>query len=118
MLKPPSIDSDLLPHFIRGYFDGDGWVSMSNKRMSFEVGFIGTYEMMVFIRDCLHSFGVSNVKISKDKKGSKANTYSMCYGSLLDCEKIFNLFYYHCNIFLKRKFEKFDKIFYFGHKPF
>lgn len=118
VLKPPNIDKDLLPHFIRGYFDGDGWVSISNKHMRFEVGFIGTYDMMVFIRDYLHSFGVSNVTISKDKKGSKTNTYSMCYGSLLDCEKIFNLFYYHCNIFLRRKFEKFDKIFYFGHKPF
>lgn len=118
VLKPPTIQDELMPHFIRGYFDGDGWVSMSEKRMSFEVGFIGTYEMMDFIRGYLHSMGISNATIKKNKNNSKSNTYVICYGSLIDNEKIFNLLYYHCNIFLKRKFEKFDRIFYFGHKPF
>lgn len=118
VLKPPVIKSDLVRHFVRGYFDGDGWVSMNEKHMSFEVGFIGTYEMMEYIRDYLQSQGVSLATIEKDKKYGSSNTYTIRYGSLLDNEKIFNLFYYHCNIFLKRKFEKFDKIFYFGHKPF
>lgn len=118
VLKPPVIKSDLVRHFVRGYFDGDGWVSMNEKRMSFEVGFIGTYEMMEYIRDYLQSQDVSLATIEKNKKYGSSNTYTIRYGSLLDNEKIFNLFYYHCNIFLKRKFEKFDKIFYFGHKPF
>lgn len=118
VLKPPVIKSDLVRHFVRGYFDGDGWVSMNEKHMSFEVGFIGTYEMMEYIRDYLQSQGVSLTTIEKNKKYGSSNTYTIRYGSLLDNEKIFNLFYYHCNIFLKRKFEKFDKIFYFGHKPF
>lgn len=118
VLKPPMIDKELMRHFIRGYFDGDGWVSMSERRKSFEVGFIGTKAMMEFIAEYFETQGITMPTISKDKKDSKTNTYAMCYGSLLDTEKIFNLFYYHCNIYLKRKFEKFDKIFYFGHKPF
>jgi hypothetical protein len=118
ILKPPTLRNDLISHFIRGYFDGDGWVSMNKKRMSFEVGFIGTKEMLEYIRDYLQSQGISLASIEKNKKYGDSNTYVIRYGSLLDNEKIFNLFYYHCNIFLKRKFEKFNQIFYFGHKPF
>lgn len=118
ILKPPTLEGNLIRHFVRGYFDGDGWVSMSEKRKKFEVGFIGTKEMMEFIAQYFESQGISRTKVSRDKSDSISNTYSIHYGSFLDTEKIFNLFYYHCNIYLKRKFEKFDKIFYFGHKPF
>lgn len=38
----PTIQNALLKHFIRGYFDGDGWISVANKHRCLDIGMLGT----------------------------------------------------------------------------
>lgn len=50
--RMPNIDPDLLPHFIRGFFDGDGTVTLgTNPKVGhgmprLKSGFVGTRDMM------------------------------------------------------------------------
>lgn len=62
ILKPPKIDNELINHFIRGYFDGDGCVSFNSKTKVYAVCILGTKEILEYI--ILHS-GIKNVSITR-----------------------------------------------------
>lgn len=97
---PSSIPNELTHHFVRGYFDGDGSVSVSkdNKRHNFHI--LGTESFLESIRE---KIGLSNTKL--DKKG---NCYDLRYGGRLNLLKIKEYLYKDATIFLERKKEKFD----------
>ena len=61
ILKPPHIREDLIPHFVRGYFDGDGCVSFNEETKKYSVSFLGTEEFLNYIKQ--HS-GISDVNIT------------------------------------------------------
>lgn len=54
-LKPPSLlNENHIRAFIRGYMDGDGSISKHNK--SLNVSFVGTYEMIKWIKNNINKF--------------------------------------------------------------
>lgn len=107
------VPKELIRHFIRGYFDGDGWVSYStNNRVRCDVGFccVNNCSFLTDLRDCIcEAIGVSRITI-KNQDDNKAS--EICWGGLNDCRKIYGYLYEGCNIYLERKFNKFNEFYY------
>lgn len=123
---PTWMESNLVPHFIRGYFDGDGCVSVwesteryfskrlneikKYKKLKAEFNIIGTIEFC----ECLESLfkdsiGV-NCKIYNDKRSDERIVRIKVWRHE-DMQKMYDYIYNDANLFLKRKKEKFVDFF-------
>lgn len=110
----PSIPYELYPHFLRGFFDGDGYVHCSyNERLRrnvHKIGFAVSYEMGQDINKLFESnLGITPKKIRKNGK-SEVN-YMLEYSGASDLEKIYEYFYTNPLIYLDRKYEIFTKLY-------
>ena len=96
---------DLIIDFIRGYIDGDGCLSSSNKsRVSVSVR--GTFDFLSGIIKYFPEFGKVHSEI--DKKG---RTQYKIYCTGEKARAVANKLYGHATIYLDRKFEKFTALF-------
>lgn len=100
------LDEPYMKHFIRGLFDGDGWVyNRKNNKLSF--GICGTYESMDSIKKYLiKTLNLSNVKTGK----YYGKVPFFLFSNQKDIKKIYDYLYEDATIFLTRKKEKFDRI--------
>ena len=102
LLKFPSeqqVPKKLLKHFIRGYFDGDGW--FSNTEKTFQVGIIGTED---FLRGVINNFNFKNNNQIFDvhrEDGAKRFMFS----NIEDVSNFLNWIYADANIYLDRKYQ-------------
>jgi hypothetical protein len=100
---PDNLPDDLLHHFLRGLFDGDGCVSMTpNKYVKFS--FVGTEDiclnfMKILVKEC-------NLKTNSLVRASESNTFRFAYSGK-SCQKIKDFLYKDSTLFLTRKKEKF-----------
>jgi hypothetical protein len=105
-LKFPKLRKDLIRHFIRGYFDGDGCISQSGKYPMFSI--VSTKNFLTSIQNILvKNLGLSKTKfmIRHPKNGNNIRT--LMYGSYGNCIPIYHYLYDDASIFLKRKRDKF-----------
>lgn len=100
LMTIPKIRKKLIPHFIRGYFDGDG-IAKSNGY----IGFCGDYNMLSFIKEeLIKECNVNNNKITFNKSN---NIYYIQWSSKKDRNAIFNYLYKNKkDLYLKRKYKK------------
>lgn len=105
---PNQVPNKLVRHFIRGYVDGDGWVTKyeykGNKKQG--VGICSLKEnILKEFRDEFDKLDIKNKnkKITNDKS---SNTYSLTYYSKADSYKILNYLYSESSIYLDRKYLK------------
>ena len=125
ILKFPTdeqVPSYLLNHFIRGYFDGDGSISYSEKRNRWIFQIIGTLEFLSKIKDIFMYYGVSDCKLVMEKRSGHKKIFYLTYGGAIkyknnrnnyktnNCKIIYNYIYNNFDIFLNRKKEKFDNL--------
>lgn len=106
--KIPNIDDKYKIDFIRGYFDGDGCIYSSDKRvrMSFTSG---NKYILYDITDYLyHHYSISKQNVHTSYK-SKNPSYSICYGKA-DSFKLGHLFYDNDYLALPRKKAHFYKL--------
>lgn len=100
ILQPPVLDKELIIHFIRGYFDGDGSWAISNKdRIGFSFKLCGTKEILNFIQENLNT----KSKLYKRKKDNKNNYYISVSG--WQVMNIMNKLYLNSSIYLDRKYK-------------
>ena len=110
----PNISKEFHSHFIRGYFDGDGSISIykvknkiyTNNACSFSI--IGYINIINEIEKII----VDNCNVGFKKKYCKNNNEkitSIKYGGRKDIMKIFNWLYKDSNIYLERKKIKFEQ---------
>ena len=102
ILKFPTeqqVPNYLIKHFIRGYFDGDGW--FSNTPSCFQVGIIGTED---FIKGFLNIIEIQNKnnKIFTVHREDGAKRY--VFGGLNDVTNFLNWIYKDATIYLDRKY--------------
>jgi len=105
------VPNHLLHHFIRGYFDGDGHVSLHKKLVNpyYYINLTSSEEFIVKLKDVLEEQGIitgTSYKRYKDKEASAHTVFVMsksakAYGSYI---------YKDATIYLNRK----HKIFYEG----
>ena len=107
ILKFPTDDKvpkELIRHFIRGYFDGDGSLCVTEKTKSIDI--LGTYDFLYQL--CLESnIATSKIYVSKSKSNK---VFRIALGSRLDLYNFSKYIYDDCNIYLDRKYEKFKKL--------
>jgi hypothetical protein len=96
-IKLPNISIDLYHSFIRGYFDGDGYISL--KGGSGTCGITSNYDFLTGLRNYL-GYGV----IYKRK-----NIYDLVFYKKELIEKFYKMIYKDKSYFLYRKFEIFNK---------
>lgn len=103
------LNNDLIKHYIRGFFDGDGCVSESirketgTKRYAIEIA--SCQEMLVFIKKFLAD---NNIEVSDIRE--HMSIYEIRTSNNLEIIKFFNLIYKDANIYLPRKYERLEDI--------
>jgi hypothetical protein len=93
---------NLIRHFIRGYFDGDGGISYTEKSKSTCI--LGTFE---FLTELLTYLPCQKKTFYRDKRWT-GNTFGIQY-SKIDSVDLLNYLYSNSNIYLDRKYILFQK---------
>ena len=99
---PKHLDKNLIRHFIRGYFDGDGSVYEYQKLHKISMSMLGTQEFLEEVQNIfVQELGVSRVKIYKHQNVFEYKK------SRKEAIKIMDYLYKDCTIYLERKFSKY-----------
>lgn len=107
--------TDLVIHFVRGYIDGDGCVTLGCTKYSI-FSIIGTKEFLNGIIKLFPTIFVSQIYY-KDKRRPNSNTYFISLGG--EKSSIFGeILYRNATIYLQRKYDKFIKYKYDKRKSF
>lgn len=98
--------NDLIIHFLRGFFDGDGWASL-NKSKTINVGFVGT--SLPFLNQIIDFYKKYDLNFVVNKNTSKNMDYYqiLLRGGKPASEKFKDIMYSNANFFLQRKYNKF-----------
>lgn len=99
------LSKDLIRHFIRGYFDGDGCISI-NKKNDVQLNITGNSIFISQIQDIL----VNELNITKTKLQYYRNVCGMYYHGKNICLKVLDYLYKDSKISLKRKNKLYKKI--------
>ena len=101
------VPQHLLHHFIRGYMDGDGYITTSGHNI-LKIGFGGTKE---FLEGLERRMGLKDKKLyqKKEIKERGTNNYSLDYSSL-QAKNLGTNIYKDATVYLKRKKDVFDKM--------
>ena len=106
--KFPELPKHLIRHFIRGYFDGDGCLTFTQK--TFQVGFVSaSQDFYIGLKDALgqNSFHPWE-KNEINKHGTKM--YYMRLNRLEEKYRFLDWIYNDCSIYLDRKYQKYCQI--------
>ena len=100
------VPNDLKRHFIRGYFDGDGCISIpaiDKSKVSWSIAgnYDFIYEMKIYIEDNISNYTLNVLNCSNPK------IYSIQKGGRNMCMTFFNWLYEDATIYLQRKYNKF-----------
>jgi len=100
----PSIPKNLLHHFVRGFFDGDGGIYFYNsKYLTFNL--CGSKEFLENIQQIL----INKCRLNRTKFGSTGEVYTMIYSGNKQCVRIFRWLYNNATVYMSRKKNVFDK---------
>ena len=105
-IKMPEISDKFLNHFIRGYFDGDGWIFVDKNKIP-AFGIVSASREMIISLNSLIS-EKSNIK--ENRIYDYTSYYNFAYRSYTDIIKISEFLYKQSNIYLIRKKYKFDEV--------
>lgn len=103
----PNINSELIRHFVRGYFDGDGTVYLDNKNHKDNrsiFGFYGQYDFLNEIKNIL----INDINITNRKIYDKGTVSQVTFSRRDDILNFYNYIYKGATVYLKRKKAKFD----------
>lgn len=109
----PDLKIDLIPHFIRGYFDGDGccYNKIINKsckhggKLKNKIIFVCLNKnFLISLKSNLNNVGKITEKI---RKGNRKNIFEYVIENKPDTAYFYYFIYKNANILLKRKYNKF-----------
>lgn len=97
----PTVSEELMPHLIRGIFDGDGTVFKAKKRSGVTFGFYGTERICNEIKEYLiEKIGVSDNKVFNK---TDCNVSFVYFSKKADVQNFYHLIYDNATIYLTRK---------------
>lgn len=97
----PNISEEYIPHFIRGFFDGDGWCTCSDKTSN--LGFVGDYDFLSEINNVLKNKANTSNRVLKDEPRREYQIFYLRYSSLKDYKLLYKYLYSDSTIYLNRK---------------
>lgn len=90
--KFPKVPDSMMPHFVRGYLDGDGTTGITRLGHCF-VGFVGSCKFIEGLsRRLIELIGIKDKKINI-RKGKTANYSSIAWSSARDIKKLYDFMY-------------------------
>ncbi len=126
---PTFISDDLMPHFIRGYFDGDGsvWNGKRKKMVvkndyrpgeyrerivhNVKFNFTGSNTFIPFLQDYLvEKYGFTKTKLNYSKAKNDHRHCMMEYSGRKNLYKLYDIMYSSATIYGERKKAKFEEI--------
>lgn len=110
ILKPPTIlqvPQNLISHFIRGYFDGDGSVYEYSKTHEGSVSFVGTKDILEWILQNIQTCVNTHAKVYKYKN---KDIYEVKIGGINNFTQIYKYLYINAKTYLDRKKIKYEHI--------
>lgn len=116
----PKIRKDLIRHFIRGFFDGDGSVIVNKRKQGYNRTFNICSFNVELVEEIFSYFNITKNKIYKQRikssekvvNGNKTifqDCYSYQIKDVINFEKIFYYLYNDSNFFLERKYNKYKE---------
>ena len=111
ILQPPkNVPNELIPHFIRGYFDGDGSIvkSKNNKYKitdgyKYDIDFTTTKEIADWL---VYYFDMGNVI----KEPRREKTYYYRLGGHKQIIQFYHILYDNATIYMERKYNRFQEL--------
>lgn len=104
------VPKELMRHFIRGYFDGDGTINLPGKSKSDRFAIISTYDFCKTLKEIIERELSINVIISNYiNKVSPITKYASVYGRM-QLIKLYDYLYKDSTVFFKRKYDRFTGI--------
>ena len=101
------IPDNLKIHFIRGYFDGNGGLSIGSGSHLYTLDFTGTKEIITWI---LKYFDKENLKLQERHPDRDNNNVSIKISGDKQIYSIMNQIYKDATIYLNRKYERYLKL--------
>ena len=98
------VSENLIRHFIRGYFDGDGCLTFTEKTIG--VNILGTYDFLNAICD-ICNISKDRIYISKSKSNQ---VYRIVLSGKNDLLNFTSFIYDDCNVYLERKYLKYKQL--------
>lgn len=112
-LKFPSLNKNIIRHFVRGFFDGDGMLTFytrhKNRKPEAQFSITSTKEMLESIGSCFSELGV-NWKIHKRHKTRINNNFTLRVHGNLQIKTVCDFLFKNAKIFLNRKFQAYQKL--------
>jgi hypothetical protein len=93
-IRMPNIEDEFIRHFIRGYFDGDGCISLSKKSNSANCLITSNFDFLSDLLTILN-FG---------KLNKRGNIFDLVFYSKKNIKNFYELLYNNSTIFLERKY--------------
>jgi hypothetical protein len=107
----PSLPSDLMRHFVRGFLDGDGYISYRKDRDTCNVGFCSTSkEFLIEISKLFNFKWCLCLSNKKEIELGFQPIYSLTTESRKNVLFLKDYFYKNSNVFLQRKFDNINKV--------
>ena len=113
-IKFPSeyvLPKELRRHFIRGYFDGDGSLVLSEGSINFKI--LGTEEFLIglisTLNECIDNYDFKE-KLYKTSDDIEKDNFYLSYGGRIKTTTVFDWLYEDATIYLDRKYEKYLKL--------
>ena len=114
---PEQVPNRLIHHFIRGYFDGDGCVSISKKKAGgkykterFE-GLINVTSSLIFCSKLKERMFELGIRFSDNRRFKDVDCMTLVSSGTFNIIKFYNYIYKDASIWMKRKKKKFEKLF-------
>lgn len=98
---PKTVPNEFISDFIRGYFDGDGWISKDGKGIEI----VGTLDMVFNISEYIYN----SIKLNPSKIQSKENIFSVFYHGAKRTAQLYEYLYKQNSICLERKLLRFKQ---------
>jgi len=102
---PKWLSPDLYRHFLRGYLDGDGCISLSKEGKFASVSMIGTSMFLSAVKDIIKKEIGVDVVVKRDLRARDPICTLRC-GRKNDVKKILEWIYCDASLFLDRKHKK------------
>ena len=101
---PQDIQDHLIRHFIRGYFDGNGSISIRSCACH-----CGNLEFLRSLNEIVltHVGVVGSVHLGTQSVGRSKNSHYLCFSNRLGVTLFLNWLYDDCSVYLQRKYDKF-----------
>jgi hypothetical protein len=111
VLKFPTLDEKLVPHFIRGYFDGDGCVCQGKRETNFLATITSTNDFCIKLKEIVeHVIGI-NCYIY-DASNHNGITKVFTTSGRLQVKSFLDWIYKDADMFLERKYNRYIQYFY------